>query len=212
MYAKFAGLAGHVRWIFKMSGEELLLNSINCPAKNSKCPAKPKKTSRTLILADNYFQIIMMKYGLWLALGRNINVIIPDKHIPSISVKHNGDTIAYFIKILQSQQFSIKPCRKWLVDDKVSLGLWHFNLFWTLTTNRDMFGFCVKHVQKAWWKTHVYGRIWPCGYTTQYDTGEQWCDNLLLYMKHFLSSLMTPLSTRMYLCLDQPLWLFHFIT
>ena len=33
----------HVQQIFKMSGEELLLNSIKCPAKNSKCPVKPKK-------------------------------------------------------------------------------------------------------------------------------------------------------------------------
>ena len=43
MYTKLAGLAGHVHQIFKMSGKELLLNSIKCPLKHSKCPGEAQK-------------------------------------------------------------------------------------------------------------------------------------------------------------------------
>ncbi len=48
VYTKFVGHGGQVRRKWKMSGEGLLLNSIKCPAKRSKCPAKLKKTLCTL--------------------------------------------------------------------------------------------------------------------------------------------------------------------
>ncbi len=40
MYTKFVRLAGHVQRIFKMSGEELLLNSIKCPVKTPQMSGK----------------------------------------------------------------------------------------------------------------------------------------------------------------------------
>ncbi len=43
VYTKFAGHAGQTQPKPKMSGKGLLLNSIKCPAKRSKCPAKLKK-------------------------------------------------------------------------------------------------------------------------------------------------------------------------
>ena len=48
-----------------MSGEGLLLNSIKCPAKRSKCPAKLKKTSCTLV---------PRKMGPWKLVNREICV------------------------------------------------------------------------------------------------------------------------------------------
>ncbi len=47
-YPVYPKLAEHGQAIFKMSDKELLSNSINCPVKNSKCPAKPKRSSCAL--------------------------------------------------------------------------------------------------------------------------------------------------------------------
>ena len=52
-FAEYAKFAGHVQRILEMSSEELWLNSIKCPAKSLKCPARLKTISRTLGLPKN---------------------------------------------------------------------------------------------------------------------------------------------------------------
>ncbi len=60
LWLKSVGHAGHVRLIFKMSGKELQLKLIKCPAKNFKCPAKLNKFSGSLLSSSLWSACVML--------------------------------------------------------------------------------------------------------------------------------------------------------
>ncbi len=78
VYTKFAGHAGQVRRNPKMSDEGLLLNSIKCLTKRSKCLAKLKKSSCTLILQSSLGELEEFIFQASVIHGLNTNINASD--------------------------------------------------------------------------------------------------------------------------------------